>query len=985
MDPITQYSRTHRIVLLIDLDPLLHNHNHNHYTTTVLSSAKTLLSFPPLSSSLFAFKLFFSSLSPLLSSSKLHPFLPKPSLSLSFDHSSSTLHLLSHTLSSLPQFPTPPPSHHPKASHLAASMRQLLHDYAWDPDPVPADTYNSVVVPHNLVLLFSPMFESFQGLSAFLDVNAGDESLRNVISFCERLSGFFGSVSRLFDSRGIHFSWVSVSDSFGFENDEVRNIRGLFETGAGKLGWGFCSVDSIVLGSVLVPFGLIYPKIGISWESVRVNHCSSRKVQVQLSLQILDVNGNPIELNCCDLELVDLKILGRCEDVRLNPELTNLQAGGCERKENLWKLCLDGITKLELKVVRKSDAFVNLRDCFSHSVLVREVFRESTKKHKGSSNESFADRVLEIVATDFGCQWQRKSVPIWEILLSFLYKEGCWALVSVTNGNGRSCMGILRPFTVSSALLSILGDPQMACDSGGANMVQYVKTVDAEICKSERKVKKNKDLLDSQAKKSAIGIEGHQKKKMMDLNTLQNLTWSSFCNLVHDQFEIDLHDVYYVMECNKSKKLKFLKCWMKQMKQSACCNPTLSEKPKPNQIIAEEVKDKLTELPQNGEQPISSPASAGINADASTLQDNDVLDFRSETSEAFFSNLSNKIHQGIASEVIHLGALSERLVNSSIYWLRQKVDRENISECHSPLKGDNACGSVLATELIKLLLREPKELAAKHKSRNSFSQASDPGPTTLITEHVVREYELQILFRMQILQSEVGSGVEDSSKQKFVKQICLLLENIQCHMEGGFFGDWNLENYVAKIIKNRYSHTLEDVVHKIYNKMDLLLFADEDEAPNSLLNSEDSNKSLNKKVQRDETGENDVSHEPVSAENEPFQLQTNDSGRFQRIIEEDHDQKLVEAKERRERARRFSSFTSWMPDLQRVWAPKQNGMKSKTDPFRKLPKRKERQRANDDTVCETPMTMTGNKRSSRWSDGSQKSGSVSKALFQDDH
>lgn len=65
-------------------------------------------------------------------------------------------------------------------------------------------------------------------------------------------------------------------------------------------------------------------------------------------------------------------------------------------------------------------------------------------------------------------------------------------------------------------------------------------------------------------------------------------------------------------------------------------------------------------------------------------------------------------------------------------------------------------------------------------------------------------YELQILFRMEILQSDVGSGVEESSKQKMVKQICLLLENIQCHMEGGFFGDWNLDNYVAKSIKSRY-------------------------------------------------------------------------------------------------------------------------------------------------------------------------------------
>lgn len=169
--------------------------------------------------------------------------------------------------------------------------------------------------------------------------------------------------------------------------------------------------------------------------------------------------------------------------------------------------------------------------------------------------------------------------------------------------------------------------------------------------------------------------------------------------------------------------------------------------------------------------------------------------------------------------------------------------------------------------------------------------------------------------------------------------------------------------------------------------MDLLLFADEDEAPNNLLNSEDSTKSLNqKKLYRDEMGENDVSNEPVSAENGPFQLQKNDSGRLKMIIQEDHGRKLIEAKEKREKARRFRSLTTSMPDLQRVWAPKQKGMKLKTGPFRKLPKRKELQRASYDTVCETPMAK--NKRSSPWTrgsdDDSQTCDSVSKTLFQDD-
>lgn len=46
--------------------------------------------------------------------------------------------------------------------------------------------------------------------------------------------------------------------------------------------------------------------------------------------------------------------------------------------------------------------------------------------------------------------------------------------------------------------------------------------------------------------------------------------------------------------------------------------------------------------------------------------------------------------------------------------------------------------------------------------------------------------------------------IGESMKQKFMKQICFLLETIQCHLERGFFGDWSLDNYVGKIIKSRY-------------------------------------------------------------------------------------------------------------------------------------------------------------------------------------
>ena len=54
---------------------------------------------------------------------------------------------------------------------------------------------------------------------------------------------------------------------------------------------------------------------------------------------------------------------------------------------------------------------------------------------------------------------------------------------------------------------------------------------------------------------------------------------------------------------------------------------------------------------------------------------------------------------------------------------------------------------------------------------------------------------------------------------------------------------WKTERLCLIAYIFRYCDTLGNVVDRIYTKMDLLLFADEDESPNHLLNSEDSNQS----------------------------------------------------------------------------------------------------------------------------------------------
>lgn len=188
---------------------------------------------------------------------------------------------------------------------------------------------------------------------------------------------------------------------------------------------------------------------------------------------------------------------------------------------------------------------------------------------------------------------------------------------------------------------------------------------------------------------------------------------------------------------------------------------------------------------------------------------------------------------------------------------------------------------------------------------------------------------------------------------------------------------------------SRYSDELEDVVAHIYLQMDLLPFGDEDETPNLLFNSEDSSQSWRDKNEKHD--HNNFNHS-VSTEGESLQPFANSSNSRKEIGEDEHTRMLNEARERRERARRFAPFISKARELQRVWAPKQpKAVKCKHDDMANKSKRKKNRRIGScSVVCETPMI--GNK-CTGFSDNSDKckrlddlgnsSCSVARALFQD--
>ncbi|TXG71074.1 hypothetical protein EZV62_006009 [Acer yangbiense] len=367
-----------------------------------------------------------------------------------------------------------------------------------------------------------------------------------------------------------------------------------------------------------------------------------------------------------------------------------------------------------------------------------------------------------------------------KIFILAQHGEGYWALVSFSNGNGDSCIGILKPFTVFSALLCIVDDESFAHsvlhELGGVDLPPFVMKRDKEIWKSDMIATHDREVKSTKNKRR--------------LRLFQDLTWNDFCKI----------------------------------KKSRSCSLTVADKSETNKEVTKEIEIRVADLTQKSDWPIPSSVSLGEESLA-------LLEFK----------------------------MMLPLICALELWKKHESGNNSQSET-SAKELDDACGTIVAVELTKLLLREPKE----------------------------------------------------------------------------------------------YCDTLGNVVDRIYTKMDLLLFADEDESPNHLLNSEESNQSWRDRQHGDVMGENSCINEPNSARGE----QENDNESPQGSKREEHARKVMEARQRRERAQRFSSFTR-VADLQRVWAPKQpKAMKSNTW---KMSNMKDHKRGSYDKVCETPMSR--NKRS----------------------
>ncbi|KAG9139012.1 hypothetical protein Leryth_024359 [Lithospermum erythrorhizon] len=928
------YSETQRIVLVIDLQPVLASSSS--YTRSILAAAKRILNYPPLAKTLFSFKLFFSSLTPLRSSSLLD----NPPSSLSFDLPNQTLLILSQTLHKLSSnlLNCPHSVSSPRVTHTRNALLQLLHDYSWETDLRFINTDCFPSIPTNLVLLFSPIIRSLSHLSDFMDLDLCSSSLDNSLLFINKFTSLFTFLNDAFLSRDIHLTWVHV----GFGDKDPDNLCevelfGFFEKAIRSFNWGCCLSDAIVFGSALVPFHLIYPNIGVPLNIIY----SFEKSSGQLSLEISDVNGIPLECKCCDLELLNLRSSG---NIRSEGPLEVLVSRGFG----------NGMKLRVTSVFSYYDEGNDNESCPSECFLVREFSGESEKRRSKSSEEFIADKVLQVLSNEAGENGWGNGMPIWQILLSFLQNKGYWATISITNGKGDTSFATLKPFTVHWALLSIMSHgfvQDRDCDGAHQSRKSTINSID---CHNLGVIGSQTDTSTSRNKEPPDGKRRKSKKPQN-----RDLTWSSLCDAAFECSHFDLAEVYFSSKLNKSKKLKFLKCWMKQIGKCSHDNFSASQAFKSQQEKLE--YHNFPEQLQMVEEALCVSSS--------------------KNSESFFSNLPCRIQHGIRSKM-SLQMLAERLVKASIYWLCQTTETdENVVE-RKPGMG-LSCKDMVYKELRRLLLKDPKEM------KDLRRHTSDDPKHNPETKNIVREYELQIFLRMEILRSDISESIKESTKHKLLKQICSHLEILQYLVEGGIHGHIKLFDYVERNIKSRYFHVLEDSVNEIYTQMDLLPFGDDDEAQVQLLNSEDSNQSCRDRQDRYEKPERSKNHQSVSADDDSSQAPCIDEN-SKETGEEEHARKLSEARERRERSRRFVYLTSKGADLHRIWAPKQQKMARGNLETVHEKSKQSRKRVTDSVVCETPPC--GTKRpfsqgSIIEEEGNKVKGnscSVSKALFQDD-
>ncbi|KAH7281540.1 hypothetical protein KP509_36G052700 [Ceratopteris richardii] len=306
-----------------------------------------------------------------------------------------------------------------------------------------------------------------------------------------------------------------------------------------------------------------------------------------------------------------------------------------------------------------------------------------------------------------------------------------------------------------------------------------------------------------------------------------------------------------------------------------------------------------------------------------TVDDNELTE-----ANAYMASVKQKIDECLLSSDIDLYSFSQRMMMDvrnaiSIICAKSSTASEISTGSFKSIHNERILGMIKES-----LLQNPKVLSLKYKNCRPPKSASigtilNTNSDMLIygSEEKVKEYELQILFRMEILSILLKSSHQQTSAQALIDDICMLLESIQFNLPGGVLEGESLLDFSNNAIKQRYYERLPSVVEKIYTAMEFNGHNEvsEDDDLDPLKAASESIPSISAHDSpRTEEDQYSNSDNAYSSSHIKFRRQCSDltlqrslfSSGTKFCSAESSEQRLKQAEARRERAKRFSHFAS---------------------------------------------------------------------------